>query len=189
MIHTVDIRKEIRKEEYYRLKKTYDLLPVDNPKYRKNIKSRLYLPNDNNKLIKIEIFKYKPYKYYKYYIKANFDLHKLSNHDNLQILLEPDDIKSGMKKFNKIIEPVLGQNYLIDAWDISRVDFAWDIPFEMDGDNDITIIHIIKNPSILNQCNEIQPALPNYQTLTFITRWKNSGKVSVFMSLNPRIMF
>ena len=66
MIHTVDIRKEIRKEEYYRLKKTYDLLPVDNPKYRKNIKSRLYLPNDNNKLIKIEIFKYKPYKNYKY---------------------------------------------------------------------------------------------------------------------------
>ena len=156
MIHTVDIRKEIRKEEYYRLKETYDLLPVDNPKYRKNIKSRLYLPNDNSKLIKIEIFRYKPYKYYKYYIKASFDLHRLSNHDNLQTLLEPDDIKAGMKKFNEIIEPVLGQDYLIDAWEISRVDFTWDIPFEMDDDNDIIqhYIDLLNKAFISNYHNE-----------------------------------
>ena len=77
MIHTINIRKRLTKEEYIHIKETYNLLPDINC-FKHVPKTRLNLPNDSEKYISISVFEYHAHNMrITYYINAFLDLHKI----------------------------------------------------------------------------------------------------------------
>lgn len=137
MIHTINIRKRLTKEEYIHIKETYNLLPDINC-FKHVPKTRLNLPNDSEKYISISVFEYHaPNMRITYYINAFLDLHKLADHTNLHKFFTPKDVQTAIKNFDDIICSELGKNYLIENWELSRIDFSIDIPFKKNNDDDI----------------------------------------------------